>query len=246
MADLNVKKIVITQSNYIPWKGYFDAIALADEFVIYDDMQFTKRDWRNRNVIKTPQGPKWLTIPVDVKGKYFQKIRDTRISEPTWNKDHWNMIVQNYSKAPHFKEVKDFLEDLYMKATQTFLTEVNVYFLEKICSFLEIPFRFRMSGEFELHEDRTQRLVNIVKELDGTEYYSGPAAKAYMELNRFEEKQIDVHYFDYSGYPEYRQLNPPFDHGVSIVDLLLNEGGASAEFLKYTLKSNGQHFRTGQ
>ena len=245
MADRNVKKIVITQSNYIPWKGYFDAIALADEFVIYDDMQFTKRDWRNRNVIKTPQGPKWLTIPVDVKGKYFQKIKDTRISDPAWNKDHWNMIVQNYSRAAHFKELKEFLEELYMHANQTFLTEVNVYFLEKICAFLGIPCRFRMSGEFELHEDRTQRLVDIVNELGGTEYYSGPAAKAYMELNRFEEKQIDVH-FDYTGYPEYTQLNPPFDHGVSIIDLLLNEGRNSAEFLKNTLKPNGEHIRTGQ
>ena len=80
----NAKKVAILQSNYIPWKGYFDMIASVDEFILYDDMQYTRRDWRNRNQIKTAQGLKWLTIPVCVKGKYYQKIRDTEIAKSNW------------------------------------------------------------------------------------------------------------------------------------------------------------------
>ena len=91
-----MKSCIITQSNYIPWKGYFDSINQVDIFVIYDDMQYTKRDWRNRNYIKTPQGLKWLSIPVEVSGKFHQKINETLISDKSWNRSHWESIKQNY------------------------------------------------------------------------------------------------------------------------------------------------------
>jgi hypothetical protein len=108
-----VKKVAIVQSNYIPWKGYFDLIAAVDEFILYDDMQFTRRDWRNRNKIKTPQGLQWLTVPVRVKGKYYQAIRETEISGSDWANDHWKSLVQNYSRAPHFRSVAEIFEPLY-------------------------------------------------------------------------------------------------------------------------------------
>ena len=101
-----MKKLAIVQSNYIPWKGYFDMINMVDEFILYDDCQFTKRDWRNRNKIKTPNGSQWLTIPVDVKGKYQQKIKDTVVSDPEWSKKHWTAITHNYCKASFFDNFK--------------------------------------------------------------------------------------------------------------------------------------------
>ena len=113
-----MKKIAISQSNYIPWKGYFDLINKVDEFILYDDAQFTRRDWRNRNKIKTPNGLQWLTIPVDVKGKYFQKINETRISDKNWGVKHWHQIKQNYSKARSFKKYKDIFEKLYLDCKQ--------------------------------------------------------------------------------------------------------------------------------
>ena len=131
-----MKKAIITQSNYIPWKGYFDGINFVDEFVIYDDMQYTKRDWRNRNKIKTPQGPIWLTIPVEVKGKYFQKINETKISDLTWNKTHWQTIKHNYGKAPFFQELSPYFEDLYLSCNFQYLTEVNYCFIKSICDLL--------------------------------------------------------------------------------------------------------------
>src|SRR6056297_2335313 len=105
------KKVAIIQSSYIPWKGYFDIINSVDEFIIYDNVQYTRRDWRNRNLIKTPNGLKWLTIPVAVKGRYYQAIRDTKVSDKDWPNIHWKSIKHHYSKAPCFNYYAERLED---------------------------------------------------------------------------------------------------------------------------------------
>lgn len=231
-----MKKIVITQSNYIPWKGYFDSIAICDEFVIYDDMQYTKRDWRNRNIIKTKNGLKWLTIPVEVKGKFFQKIKDTKISDKNWNINHLNILKQNYKKSIHYNEAKDFVEYLYSEAKQNYLTDINLHFLTEISKYLKINKEFKFSCDFHLNEDRNQRLIDICTKLNCNQYYSGPAAKNYMDENLFIESNIEVIYFDYSGYKEYEQIHPPFEHGVSILDLIFNTGEDAYKYLKNTIK----------
>lgn len=227
-----IKNVIITQSNYIPWKGYFDAISISDEFVVYDDMQYTKRDWRNRNLIKTQQGLKWLTIPVEVKGNFFQKINETKIADKNWNKQHWDILKQAYSKSKKYSETKDFVENLYRSISFDYLTDANVHFITEICTYLKIDINLKMSSDFVLNEERSQRLLDICLELNATDYYSGPAAKAYMDEKIFEEAKIGVHYLDYSNYLEYEQLNPPFEHGVSILDLIFNEGEDSYKFLK--------------
>jgi hypothetical protein len=227
-----IKNVIITQSNYIPWKGYFDAISISDEFVVYDDMQYTKRDWRNRNLIKTQQGLKWLTIPVEVKGNFFQKINETKIADKNWNKQHWDILKQSYSKSKKYSETKDFIENLYRSISFDYLTDVNVHFITEICAYLKIDINLKMSSDFVLNEERSQRLLDICLELNATDYYSGPAAKAYMDEKIFEDAKIGVHYLDYSNYLEYEQLNPPFEHGVSILDLIFNEGEDSYKFLK--------------
>lgn len=229
---MDQKKILITQSNYIPWKGYFDAINTCDVFVVYDDMQFTKRDWRNRNQIKTSGGIKWLTIPVEVKGKFFQKINETLIADKSWNKSHWELIKQSYSKAKCYKEVAGFIEELYLNCNFDYLTDVNIHFITAINTFLGIKTPIKFSSEFVLNEERTQRLVDICTELNGTDYFSGPAAQAYMDESKFSEKGVTVHYFDYSGYPEYEQMNGEFTHGVSILDLIFNTGANAKQFMK--------------
>jgi len=227
-----LKKIIITQSNYIPWKGYFDSINIADEFVLYDDMQFTRRDWRNRNQIKTRDGIKWLTIPVEVKGKYFQKINETKISDSDWGEKHWNTILHNYSKAKYFNEYKKLFEDLYLNNKEEYLSKVNFNFLKAVCELLGIKTKMIWSDEFNLLEEKTERLVDICRKRGATEYYSGPAARAYMNEELFERENIKVHYFDYTGYPEYNQLYGDFTHAVSIIDLIFNEGPNSTKFMK--------------
>jgi hypothetical protein len=228
-----LKKVVITQSNYIPWKGYFDAIHLADEFILYDEVQYTKRDWRNRNRIKTSSGPLWLSIPVEVKGKFSQRISETKISESDWNMKHLKTIQSNYARASCYKELKDFVENLYVNSNQVFLSEINFWTLSELCRWMGISTVIKHSTDFDLSEDNpTQRLLNICLQTGATHYITGPAAKNYLEEERFSKAGIKIEYLDYSGYPEYPQLYPPFDHAVTIVDLLLNTGSSFRTYMK--------------
>ena len=209
-------RVAISQSNYIPWKGYFDFINTVDVFVLYDDMQYTKRDWRNRNKIITQNGSQWLSVPVAVKGKYEQKIKDTKISETGWNKKHWNSIQHAYCKAPFWNEYKDIFEELYVHATDENLSQINYKFLSAMNKIFGITTTLRWSSEFDLAEERTQRLINICKDLNAKTYVSGPAAKDYMNETPFNAAGIEVEWMDYSGYPEYTQMHDqPFEHGVS-------------------------------
>lgn len=226
-------KLLITQSNYIPWKGYFDAINMVDRFILYEDVQYTRRDWRNRNIIKTPSGPQWLTIPVEVKGKFRQRIRDVRVSSDDWRRRHWRTLSMNYSKASHFAEMADFVNDLYEGTRSHFLSEINYRFLSKISSRLNIrtPFEFS-DGYTQNTNDPSERLVEICVANRATHYYTGPAAKAYLDESRFARENIRICYLDYEGYPEYPQLYPPFNHKVSILDLLFNTGADAWRYMK--------------
>lgn len=227
-----MKSLVITQSNYIPWKGYFDAINIADEFVLYDDMQYTRRDWRNRNKIKTKDGLKWLTIPVEAKGKYFQKINETKVSDPDWGKNHWASITHSYSKARYFEDYKEIFENLYLNNKEAYLSKINYSFIKVICDILGIKTRFIWSSEFDLKEDRTERLTDICKKCNATDYYTGPSAKVYINETSFTTEKINIHYLDYSGYLPYNQLYGNFIHEVSVIDLIFNEGPNANKFLK--------------
>jgi len=226
------KTIVIVQSNYIPWRGYFDLINSADELILYDDMQYTRRDWRNRNTIKTSGGLNWLTIPVEVRGKYFQKIKDTIVADSNWARDHWRSIVHSYSKAKCFSEYRDFFEELYLGQEDKLLSDINYRFIAGICRKLGISTTISWSMDYELVGDKTDRLINLCKQAGGTKYLSGPAEKSYLDEELFKAQGIEVAYMDYSGYRGYRQLYPPFESHVSIVDLVLNEGQDSSKFLK--------------
>lgn len=228
-----MKKVLITQSNYIPWKGYFDSIQLVDEVILYDDMQYTKRDWRNRNQIKTPIGLKWLSVPVEVKGKFFQAIKDTMVNDKKWVKSHWGSIVQNYKEAKCFKDYKPLFESLYLECQETYLSKINYRFIEKICEILGIETPIRFSMDFGLVEGKTERLVDLCKQINATDYYTGSAAKNYMNESLFSQENINIHYLDFSGYPEYAQLHGEFTHAVSVLDLIFNEGGHATSFMKY-------------
>lgn len=228
-----MKKVAILQSNYIPWKGYFDMIAAVDEFILYDDMQYTRRDWRNRNQIKTPNGVQWLTVPVKAKGKYLQKIRETEIDGQDWASAHWKSLVQNYSRAPYFKEVSDWLEPLYLTDSYTTISQLNHRFIVAICEYLGIKTIISNSWDYKLLEGKTERLADLCIQAGGTEYISGPSAKGYIEESIFTELDIKLTWFDYDGYPEYPQLWGEFNHGVSILDLLFNCGKNSPSYMRY-------------
>jgi len=231
-----MKKIAISQSNYIPWKGYFDLIASVDQFVLYDDMQYTRRDWRNRNQIKTPNGVQWLTVPVLVKGKYHQTIRETQINGTSWSAAHWKSLSLNYARVPHYETIASWLKPLYLTSQYAYLSDLNRAFLEAVCLFLDIRTPLAPSSDYRLAEGKSERLAEICLQAGATEYVSGPAAKDYLEESAFRDRGIKVTWFDYGGYKEYPQLWGDFTHGVSILDLLFNCGPESSQYMKCALK----------
>jgi hypothetical protein len=226
------KRVAIVQSNYIPWKGYFDLINSVDEFILFDDAQYTRRDWRNRNKIKAPKGLMWLTIPVENKGKYIQKIKDTVVSDSGWNRRHWNSIAHNYSKAKCFRDYKELFEKLYLGSKENFLSQINHRFIISICEVLSIETKISWSMNYKLIGGKTERLIDLCKQAGATEYISGPSAKGYIDEELFGQEGITLKYMDYSGYPEYNQLFPPFEHRVSIIDLIFNEGPYAKLYMK--------------
>lgn len=226
------KKIAIVQSNYIPWKGYFDLINMVDEFVLYDDMQYTRRDWRNRNYIKTRNGLELLTIPVVVKGKYFQAIKDTRVADPSWAKKHWHVIHHHYVRARYFGYYRDMIEPIYLECEEELLSRINFMFIKAVCGILGIKTKISWSMDYDLVDGKTDRLVGICKSAGATQYISGPSARTYLDPILFNKEGIHLSYIDYSGYPPYAQLFDGFEHSVSIFDLIFNEGQNATKFMR--------------
>lgn len=218
-----MKTVVVLQSNYIPWKGYFDLIHDADVFIYYDDVQFTKNDWRNRNKIKTSQGTEWISVPVGADSDRL--ICEVEIKDASWQAKHWKTIQQNYGRCPHVSRYLAFFEDAYLGRKWNNLSELNQYLIRSISlDLLGISTEFRDSREFHASGQKLDRLLELLTQAGADRYVSGPAAKDYIDPSRFAEAGIELVWKDYSGYPEYPQRYPPFEHGVSILDLLYNVG----------------------
>ena len=224
-------KVAVIQSNYIPWKGYFDIINAVDLFIFYDDVQYTHRNWRNRNLIKTPAGLQWLSIPCGTNTK--RCIYEVTISNGPWQKKHWHAIELNYSRARYFKEYRPFFENIYLKNTWQNLSEFNQYLIKKISKeILNIDTVFKDSKDFRPVGKKEARILDLLKKCKATEYICGPLAKNYINEENFQSAGIKLEWMDYNGYPQYNQLFPPFSHNVSIIDLIFNEGPHATAYMK--------------
>ena len=224
--------VVILQPSYIPWRGYFDQIRRADLFVFYDDIQYDKHGWRNRNQIKTQQGRQWLTIPVHTKGvTQGVPIKDVRIdwSKP-WAKSHLKSLTISYSKAPHFKGYGPLLESMYQRRDE-FLADFTIETSITLARALGFnSTRFMRSSELSNVEgQKTDRVINVLKQVGATHYICGPSASSYMEPEKFSTAGITFEYMKYN-YPEYPQMYPPYDPFVSILDLMFMTGDGAAEY----------------
>lgn len=224
-------RVVITQSNYLPWKGYFDLIAAADHVVIYDSAQFTKGDWRNRNQIKTASGNKWITVPVKTQGRLGQAINAVQISNPNWAKRHIGQLSASYGDMPYYNEIMAMISSTLLSG-QTYLTPLNVELIRVICDFLDINTPISFSENYQHEGSASEKVLQICEALKATTYISGPAAKSYLDTTLFEKASIKVEWFDYNGYPEYEQKWGAFDHYVSILDLLFHFGPNAAQYMK--------------
>lgn len=222
-------RIAANQSSYIPWKGYFDIINSVDLFVFYDDVQYTIRDWRNRNIIKTKDGLKWLSIPCG--NQRNRLICNVGIADNFWQKKHWKSIVANYSKAPFFNFYKPFFEEIYLNNTWTNLSDFNQNTIKIISNeILQISTRFEDSRKYNLKGNKEYRVLDLLQKCKATEYLCGPSAKNYLKEEFLENAEIKLIWKEYN-YTEYRQLHIPFEHKVSIIDLIFNEGPNAKEFL---------------
>ncbi len=230
MTDQKKKRIAILQPAYIPWKGYFDLIRMVDEFIFLEEVQYTT-DWKNRNLIKSPEGLKWLTIPVRRSG-LADKISDIKVAHESWRRKHWLSFEHNYSKAPHFEDNRRWLQDLYLHSDEVSLHKIDAFFIEAINQKLGISTPLTWSSIYEPQGTRAERVLDICKKAGAAVYLSGPAAKAYLDETLFQAEGISVEWMNYKGYPEYHQLYPPFEHGVTILDLLLNEGPNTVNYMK--------------
>ena len=208
-------------------------IAAVDEFILYDDMQYTRRDWRNRNKIKTPLGTQWITVPVQVKGKFHQTIRETEISGDDWATVHWKALCLNYRRARHFDAIAAQLEPLYLRSKYSHLSPLNRALIEWVCGQLGIRTKISDCSEYTIIEGKTERLADLCTQAGADEYLSGPAAKEYLDEAIFSRRGVKVTWFDYAGYPEYPQLWGAFRHDVSILDLLFNCAKGAARYMKY-------------
>jgi hypothetical protein len=225
------KRVAILQSNYIPWKGYFDLIASVDEFIFFDDVQFTKNDWRNRNKIKTPAGVRWLTVPVGQ--NLHREIREVELPSAVWQLKHWKTLASNYGRAPYFCEISDLLEPVYLGSTHTNLSALNIYVVKLICGYLNISTKFSSSWDYSSVGNKSHRLVDLCSLSGAATYVSGPSARAYLDENLFRDAGIEVGWFQYEGYPCYPQLWGAFVHEVSILDVLYNCGPAAADYMRF-------------
>lgn len=227
------KRVGIIQSSFVPWKGYFDFIDGVDEFVLLDDVQYVRRDWRNRNLIKTKDGLKWLTIPVETKGHYESAIDEISVSGSSWIDGHLSTLRHTYGRSPYFREVWPWLENLYQaQRTTNLLSDINEAFLRAVCAKLEIATSICRSREFAPPSGKNERLRSICLQLGATEYVSGPAARHYIDTDSWNAQGIAVRYKSYEGYPEYQQLYPPFEHRVTILDVLFNCGEDAKSYIK--------------
>ena len=221
-------KAAVIQSNYIPWRGYFDIMHDADVFVFYDDVQYTMNDWRNRNRVKTANGVVWLTIPVGDQND--RNICDVVIRDKSWTRKHWMTIEQSYHRAPGFPQYRDFFKNVYTRPWES-LSVLNQTMIRAIADVLGIRTQILDSRDFGLSGKGSDRLLMLLQRIGATDYVSGPSAQSYLDAEMCAQAGVRVHWKDYSSYPPYPQLHGTYAPNLSIVDLLMNCGEDAPRYI---------------
>ncbi|MDI1355066.1 MAG: WbqC family protein [bacterium] len=229
-------QVAVIQSNYIPWRGYFDFINSVDTFVIYDDVQFSKGSWRNRNKVKFRNETKWITLPVKINlGMLINEVKINNSKD--WKKEHADLFKLSLSHAPNYKEAIELWDEGVNKSTE-YLSELNEHMMKTICSYMGISTKFVRSEKYNLSGTKTDRLMDLFTKLDCTSYLSGPAADDYLDFEHFRNNKIALKYksYDYNPYPQHDGFE--FNGGVSIIDLIANTGKQA--LIHCTSKSTNQ------
>lgn len=227
-----MKKIAILQPNYIPWKGVFDLANRSDIFVFYDDVMYTKRDWRNRNKIKSANGDIWLSVPVLTKGLHGQLICEAKINNSTnWQEKHFKSLWTSYRKTPFFSKYEYILEAIYKTSKWEFIADLNIFSTQLIAKALGIEVEWHRSTNLMQEGDKNgERAINICKTLNAQHLINGPSSKNFLDETLFPANGIFLEYIEYK-YPIYPQRHGAFSHHVSILDVMFHCGPDSPNYI---------------
>jgi WbqC-like protein family len=236
-----LKRITLLQSNYLPWRGYFDFMAKSDEFIVYDSCQYTVNDWRNRNQVKTRNGVRWITVPVITKGRFGQRITEAEVVDHKWVKTHLSTVAAALGKAEHGAQALDLLRECYELAGKTrWLHEINVGFLETIHASLGFPCRLTDDSQYGIETltelSPSAKVAELVKRAGGTRYLTGPRGLDYLDPADFTTRDIAIDVLDYSTLGPYPQLYGDFVDHLSVIDLLANTGAGAPSYLTSTVR----------
>lgn len=223
-------KVGIIQSNYIPWRGYFDIINEVDLFIFIDDILYSKGSWRNRNRIKTPKGSTWITVPVQQKSLSKTAIDQVSINKHDWQKDHHHQFCLYYESAPHFDKYRELLDEFYLGQKWCKLSAMNQFTIKRLSELLGVRTEFVNARDIGATGLKDDRVIQLLQHVGATDYLSGPAARQYIEPEKYAAAGITIHWKKYD-YPEYPQLYPPFDGQVSILDLLFMADKAAPQYI---------------
>jgi len=226
-----MRRVAIVQSSYMPWIGYFDLINSVDDFVFLDNVQYTKRDWRSRNKIKTPNGVKWLSVPIITKSRLTQSIYDAVPDGNSWRSKHWRTIDYSYSGSASYHEYAAGIRECIMDESCISISEINQKLIKRISDLVGIRTRLHDARSFQCCEGKNERLAGICAELGGNVYVTGRKASNYLKSELFKSMGIEVEYFDYRVYGPYTQRWGGFVAGLSVIDTLFNIGPKTRSLL---------------
>jgi hypothetical protein len=230
MTNQGAVTIAVLQPGYLPWLGFFDQMQRADIFVLYDDVQYDKHSWRNRNRIKTPMGAQWLTVPVRHSGLNWPALDQVRIDNgQPWARKHITFLKQTYSRAPY---VKAYLPALERVLSQPWgrLLDLDVAIIELLADWLDVRTPVVLASSLGVGGERSARLLGICAHFGATRYLSGDAARDYLDQGAFARAGVDIVWQQYA-HPVYSQLHGAFVSHLSAIDALLNCGEDAATLL---------------
>lgn len=221
--------VAIHQPNYVPGLGYFHKMAKADVFVLLDNVQYSKNNYTNRNRIRSREGWSWLTVPVCTSGYFGQAICEVETADGDWEAKHWRRLVQEYGRAPYFRQYEAELQPIYARRRHS-LAEFNCELIAFVRHSLGLAMCIVKASQLSAQGQSTDLLLAICAELGATTYLSGQGGKKYLEIEKFERSGIAVQFQEFS-HPRYDQGGAEFVPNLSILDLLFNAGARSGQIL---------------
>lgn len=224
-------KIFISQSNFIPWRGFFYALNRSDFFVIYDSVQYSKNSFRNRNTILTSGRPEWLTLPVSYKYSELKKVKEMTIADVAWREKSLRKLYLSYKASPFFHEVYELIDGSFANIKSNFLSDINRSLLEVVCNYYEINTNFLSDDFIDFTLEKSERLLHACKQFNADSYLTTETALNYLDLNLFEAHDVSVEILDFKKClsPYFQNSSQFFPH-VSILDYMFNEGKAGQIF----------------